>query len=42
MRKSAIFGFFVLLLAASVASATSLIEPAGSDEAFCFGYAICE
>lgn len=42
MRKSAIFGLVVFLLAASVASAASFIEPGATDADFCFGYAICE
>ncbi|MGJ0506395.1 MAG: hypothetical protein ACR652_04520 [Methylocystis sp.] len=42
MRKSTLIGFIVLLLAASFASASSVMKPADSDEDFCFGYAICE
>ncbi len=42
MKKSTIFGVIALLLAASFASAASLIKPADTDENFCFGYAICE
>lgn len=42
MRKSAIFGLIVFLLAISVASAASFIEPGNADQLFCFGYAICE
>lgn len=42
MRKSAIFGLILFLLAISVASAASFIEPSNPDQFFCFGYAICE
>ncbi len=42
MKKAAVFGILAFLLAASFASAASMIKPADSDEDFCFGYAICE
>ncbi len=42
MSKAAIFGVIVFMLAASFASAASMLKPANTDEDFCFGYAICE
>lgn len=42
MRRSTLMGIIVLLLAASFASAASMMKPADTDEDFCFGYAICE
>jgi hypothetical protein len=42
MKKAMVFGIFALFLAASFASAASMIKPADTDKDFCFGYAICE
>jgi hypothetical protein len=43
MSRSAIVAVIIFLLAASFASAASIFKaPAGADEDFCFGYAICE
>ncbi len=42
MSKAVLIGMLALLLAASFASAASMMKPVGSEEDFCFGYAICE
>jgi hypothetical protein len=43
MNKSAVIGMVICVLAASFASAASVIKSvADADADFCFGYAICQ
>jgi len=41
MRKVAITTLIIVLLAAGVASATTVLQSPAYDD-FCFGYAVCE
>lgn len=42
MRKAAISALIAFLLAAGVASATTVFNSPSYSDDFCFGYAICE